>query len=286
MEESSISKHQCRQIGVEHPLDPVNPPHFPLILLCYPSHPRYTLKLSIKTNSTAAEITSTTSNALSATRFALHASLPLEILSSTPQHSKAKTNSHPISALTAHHLFPDPSSNPVYTRIYTAITSNSLVTTYDYTSPARAVSAFLTNATSSLLRFLTVPCIKVETEFALIQYFNFTSPHIYHYIRVMDKRTGVVEYSRAYCGGPLWGARVVSTGEKGGRRGWSCSRWRLEAFVDVAMGRTPAFWTSGVESAWLGECVEGVLLKADIVPKQVDVDDGPEFGDMGISGES
>ena len=52
------------------------------------------------------------------------------------------------------------------------------------------------------------------------------------------------------------------------------------------MGRTPAFWTSGVESAWLGECVEGVLLKADIVPKQVDVDDGPEFGDMGISGES
>lgn len=92
-------------------------------------------------------------------------------------------------------------------------------------------------------------------------------PHVYHYIGVTDKRSGEIKYKSVYKGGPLWGERVVSTGEKGGRGGWNSYRWRLEAFVDVVQGRTPVFWVSGQESVWMGECVDGVYRRAGL-PKR------------------
>lgn len=98
----------------------------------------------------------------------------------------------------------------------------------------------------------------------MLYFYNFTQPHVYHYISVLDKRSEEVSYRKCYKGGPLWGGRVVSTGEKGGRAGWSSWRWRLEGFMDVLQGRTPVFWVSGVESGWLAEGVDGVYCRAGL----------------------
>lgn len=197
----------------------------------------------------------TLSSALSVTRFALHASLPTKILSSTAQLSPR--DSRVDTTLTAHIIFNDPSSNPVHSKITTSLSR-------PWTPPLPLPLPLGLSNILPYLRLWEVPSIEVETDFAQIYFYNFTHPHVYHYIGVTDKRSGETRYHSAYSGGPLWGGRVVSTGEKGGRGGWSSSRWRLEAFVDVLQGRTPVFWVSGMESGWMGECVDGVYMEAGL----------------------
>ncbi|KAJ5157637.1 uncharacterized protein N7482_008737 [Penicillium canariense] len=182
------------------------------------------------------------SSALAATRFALHASVPVEVTSATtrPSLSDARVDA----ALHAHLIFEDPHNNLVHSKIYT-----------DMARPW---------AGGILPRIWEVPWIEVETDKALVYFYNFPQPHLYHYIAVTEKATGRTSYQKQYTGGPLWGKVVVSTGEQGGRAGWSTYRWRLEAFVDAMQGRTPAHWVSAQDSTWMMECVDAVYKAAGL----------------------
>lgn len=180
--------------------------------------------------------------ALGATRFSLHASTPSTLLSVTARLSKVDPRID--AALHAHLIFEDPHSNAVNCRVYTDM--------------ARPWAGGL------LPRLWELPTIQVETEKALITYYNFLQPHLYHLIAVEDKESGQTVYRKRYQGGPLWGKVVVSTGEEGGVAGWTSYRWQLEAFVDAVQGRTPAYWVAPRESVWMMECVDEVYKAAGL----------------------
>ena len=179
---------------------------------------------------------------MNAPRFALHASRLSAVLSVT---ARLSVNDPRVDAgLHAHLVFEDPHDNAVNCMVYSEL--------------ARPW------ALGVLPRLWDVPTIEVETEKAVMNFYNFVQPHLYHYIGVRDKKTGKTVYRKQYAGGPLWGRVVVSTGEKGGREGWSSYRWQLEAFVDAVQGRTPAFWISGQESQWMMECVDAAYKAAGL----------------------
>ncbi|KAJ5591826.1 uncharacterized protein N7459_002195 [Penicillium hispanicum] len=182
--------------------------------------------------------------ALNAARFALHASTPSALVSVTARLSP--TDPRIDAALHARLVFEDPRGNAVNCRVHTDL--------------ARPWAGGL------VPRLWEVPAVEVETEKAVLCFYNFAMPHLYHWIRVREKGgsgMGTV-YRKQYEGGPLWGRVAVSTGEKGGRTGWSSYRWQLEAFVDAVQGRTPAFWVAGQESVWMMECVDAVYRAAGL----------------------
>ncbi|EAW15171.1 Gfo/Idh/MocA family protein [Aspergillus clavatus NRRL 1] len=171
--------------------------------------------------------------ALSFTRFALHAQLPQEIISVSVRPSKADPRVD--EAMYAHLDFEGPQGTPVHSRVYTDMARERLG--------------------GLIPRIWELPSIEVETEKAIISFYNAMMPHLYHYISVTDKTTGKETVRKQYAGGPLWGNVVTSTGEKGGNPHWSTYRWQLEAFVDAVRGRTPAYWVSNEESIWQMESI-------------------------------
>lgn len=181
--------------------------------------------------------------ALSFTRFALHAQTPSQITSSVTRPLKADPRVD--EAMYAHLVFDGVKGHKIHSRIYTDM--------------ARKM------ACGGLVpRFWELPSIEVETERAIIYYFNAMMPHVYHYISITDKTTGKTRYVKQYSGGPLWGERVTSAGAKGGKSTWSTYRWQLEAFVDAVRGDTPAYWVSGDESVWQMESLDAMYQAAGL----------------------
>lgn len=182
----------------------------------------------------------------------MHASTPSTLLSVT---ARPSTDPRVDAAACAHLVFEDPRGNAVNCRVDTDL--------------ARPWAAGV------VPRVWELPVVRVETEKALISYYHFHEPHLYHTIAVEDKVTGRTVYRKRYEGGPLWGRIVVSTGEEGGVAGWSSYRWQLEAFVDAVQGRTPAYWVAPKESVWMMECVDAVYRAAGLpVRESVGVGDG------------
>ncbi|PIL35398.1 hypothetical protein GSI_02124 [Ganoderma sinense ZZ0214-1] len=87
------------------------------------------------------------------------------------------------------------------------------------------------NVLGLIPRVWELPSIEIETEHAVMYFYNFMMPHVYHYITVYDKRTKKTTTEKHYTGGPKWGDR--------GEEWWSTYRYQLEAFVDLARGKKP-----------------------------------------------
>lgn len=119
-------------------------------------------------------------------------------------------------------------------------------------------------ACGTVPRFWELPSIEVETEDAIIFFYNLMMPHLYHYISILEKKTGKVSYVKQYSGGPLWGNVTTSNGGKGGHSSWSTYRWQLEAFVDAVRGKTPAYWISGKESVTQMEVIDSLYKAAGL----------------------
>lgn len=96
------------------------------------------------------------------------------------------------------------------------------------------------------------PAITIECERASVYFYNFTMPHLYHYIAITDRHTGHTSYQKHYNLGPKWGVR--SRGEPW----WSTYRYQLEAFVDKLRGREPPHWISARDSIQQMEAVDAV----------------------------
>ncbi|GIK07396.1 hypothetical protein Aspvir_003059 [Aspergillus viridinutans] len=180
--------------------------------------------------------------ALSFTRFALHAQLPQEIISVSVRPSQ--DDPRVDAAMYAHIDFQGPDGNPVHSRVYTDMAREKVA--------------------GVIPRVWELPSIEVETEKAIVYFYNAMMPHLYHYISITDKSTGKVSYKKQYSGGPLWGNVVTSTGAKGGNPHWSTYRWQLEAFVDAVKGKTPAYWVSGEESIWQMESIDSLYKAANL----------------------
>lgn len=180
--------------------------------------------------------------AISFTRYALHAQIPQSIASVSvrPSHNDPRVDE----AMYAHLDFEGPSGNQVHSRVYTDM--------------ARHRIAYL------IPRIWEWPSIEVETEKAIVHFYNAMMPHLYHYITVIEKETGQVRYLKQYSGGPFWGNVITSTGEKGGNQYWSTYRWQLEAFVDAVKGKTPAFWVANQESVWQMETIDAMYQAAGL----------------------
>ncbi|KAE8400909.1 hypothetical protein BDV37DRAFT_274040 [Aspergillus pseudonomiae] len=157
--------------------------------------------------------------ALSFTRYALRARHPKTINSVTARVSS--DDPRVDAAMYAYLTFVGPQDTEVHSQIYTDMERQWIA--------------------GVVPRFWELPSIEVETERAIIFFYNALMPHLYHYIAVTDKTTGQTRYHKQYKGGPLW-ANVMTTGGKGGSSHWSTYRWQLEAFVDVVKGKTPAYW--------------------------------------------
>ncbi|KAF7116233.1 hypothetical protein CNMCM5793_004309 [Aspergillus hiratsukae] len=180
--------------------------------------------------------------ALSFTRFALHAQTPQEIISVSVRPSK--DDPRVDEAMYAHIDFVGPQGNPVHSRVYTDMAREKVA--------------------GVIPRVWELPAIEVETEKAIVYFYNAMMPHLYHYISIRDKTTGKTSYRKQYAGGPLWGNVVTSTGEKGGNPHWSTYRWQLEAFVDAVKGKTPAYWVSNEESVWQMESIDALYKAANL----------------------
>lgn len=102
-------------------------------------------------------------------------------------------------------------------------------------------------------RIWELPSILVETTHSEVYFYNFHSPHLYHYIAVTDKSTSGTSYEQCYKGGPVWTRGNGNAGEGEEARGedhWSTHRYMLEAFVDRVRGRDGGrvWWCDGRES--------------------------------------
>lgn len=204
--------------------------------------------------------------ALECTRFSLHATTPATVLSVTAR--PAQKDPRIDAAVHAHLVFEHAHDHSVHSRIYT-----------DMARPW--VGGFVP-------RVWELPSIEIETETTVLFFYNFTQPHLYHYISVTDKTTGETRYCKQYDRGPLWGSVTVSTGDKGGQSGWSTYRWQLEAFVDAVLGKTPAYWIPAQESVWNMECVDAIYRAAGL-PMRESSTDGKEKNkteDEGVDGSA
>ncbi|KAL4756503.1 Gfo/Idh/MocA family protein [Aspergillus foveolatus] len=131
-------------------------------------------------------------------------------------------------------------------------------------------------------RFWEYPSIEVETEKAIIYFYNAMMPHLYHYISVKEKLTGRLSTYRQYAGGPVWGSHEVSVGGKGGKSGWSTYRWQLEAFVEKVRGGNPPVWVENEESVVQMEVIDQ-LYRAAGMPVRGEKT-GSQGGDRGKRG--
>ncbi|KAM5464008.1 hypothetical protein MauCBS54593_007184 [Microsporum audouinii] len=179
------------------------------------------------------------SYALSFTRYALQSKRPKQVLSAAARPSKA--DGRVDAAMHALLLFEDDAGNPITSRIYTDLSRSKLC--------------------GVLPRVWELPSIEVETDAAIIYFYNAMMPHIYHYISITDKRTGITEYKTQSSGGPIWGERWT-TGGKGGKSYWSTYRWQLEAFVEKVRGKEPICWVPWEDTVIQMECIDEIYKKA------------------------
>jgi len=189
--------------------------------------------------------------ALSFTRYALHARTPRAILSAVAR--PYKKDPRVDEAMHALLVFEGPEEGQdVQSRVYTDMARR------------------WTFLGGLVPRAWELPSIEVETERAIVYFYNAAMPHLYHYIAVTDKATGETRYHRQFSGGPMWGNVETSVG-KGGKDSWSTYRWQLEAFVDAVRGKTPAFWIPGEESVAQMECIDEIYRAAGLPvrPSQV-----------------
>ncbi|KAI0635607.1 NAD binding oxidoreductase [Trametes polyzona] len=117
-----------------------------------------------------------------------------------------------------------------------------------------------TNLLGLIPRAWEMPSIEIETEHAVIYYYNFMMPHIYHYIQIYDKRAGQTHTEKHYSGGPRWGQR--------GESWWSTYRYQLEAFVDKVRGREPPHWVTLESSIAQMETIDAIYEKAGLGKRQ------------------
>ncbi|KAI0008429.1 NAD binding oxidoreductase [Xylariaceae sp. FL0662B] len=180
--------------------------------------------------------------ALSFTRYALHAGRPMKILSAVarPREKDRRVDE----AMNVTMLLRDQRGDLVHSRVYTDL--------------ARGYLGGL------VPRFWELPSIEVETDKAVIYFYNAMMPHLYHYISVADKATGAVTTHKQYAGGPLWGDVVTSNGVKGGSATWSTYRWQLEAFVDKIRGRDPVAWVTNEDSIAQMEVIDACYEQAGL----------------------
>lgn len=99
-----------------------------------------------------------------------------------------------------------------------------------------------------------LPTITVETDKAEIVLYNAMMPHLYHYIGIKDKLTGNWRYEKYYKGGPLWKDR--------GETYWSTYRYQLEAFVDLLRGREPVWWIDNGDSVLQMKTIDEIYRKS------------------------
>lgn len=179
--------------------------------------------------------------ALSFTRYAIRAKKPTQILSAVARPHKKD----PRVDAGMHILlnFEDPNGNAVNSRIYTDMRR-------DWVGGV-------------IPRLWELPSIEVETEKAVIYFYNAMMPHIYHYISITDKRTGKTEYRTQTSGGPLWNEHWT-TGGKGGKDFWSTYRWQLEAFVDKVRGKEPPCWVDNEDSVLQMESIDEIYKAAGL----------------------
>ncbi|KAF3483533.1 NAD binding oxidoreductase [Arthroderma uncinatum] len=177
--------------------------------------------------------------ALSFTRYALHNERPKQILSAAARPSK--DDGRVDAAMHALLLFEDDNGNPITSRIYTDLSRSRLG--------------------GVLPRVWELPSIEVETDAAIIYFYNAMMPHIYHYISITDKRTGITEYKTQSSGGPIWGDRWT-TGGKGGKSYWSTYRWQLEAFMERVRDKEPICWVPSEDTVIHMECIDEIYKKA------------------------
>lgn len=178
--------------------------------------------------------------ALSFTRYAIRAGFPREIQSAVVRPSQK--DSRIDEALYALLLFEDPEGHLIHSRICT-----------DMARPwAGAV----------IPRIWELPSIEVETEKAIIYFYNAMMPHVYHFIAITEKATGVTHYCKRYWAGSLWG-NVMTTGGKGGKAYWSTYRWQLEAFVNAVRGEAPAYWIPNEESIIQMETIDAIYRASE-----------------------
>ncbi|KAI8980055.1 NAD binding oxidoreductase [Trametes punicea] len=109
-------------------------------------------------------------------------------------------------------------------------------------------------------RIWETPSIEIETEHAVIYFYNFMMPHLYHYIQVYDKRTGRTHTEKHYSGGPQWNNR--------GESWWSTYRYQLEAFVDKVRGREPPHWVTLESSIAQMETIDTIYEKSGLGKRQ------------------
>lgn len=177
--------------------------------------------------------------ALSFTRYAVGAKKPKQVLSAAarPYDRDRRVDA----AMHALLLFEDPNGNMVNSRIYTDMSRDWVA--------------------GIIPRMWELPSIEVETDSAVIYFYNAMMPHVYHYISITDKRTGKTEYKAQNKGGPVWG-EAWTTGGKGGKGYWSTYRWQLEAFVDAVRDKEPPCWVSGQDSIAQMETIDEIYKKA------------------------
>jgi hypothetical protein len=112
-------------------------------------------------------------------------------------------------------------------------------------------------------RVWELPSIEVETDKAIIYFYNAMMPHLYHYIAVTDKATGHTRYHKQYRGGPCWGP-AWTTGGKGGKAYWSTYRYQLEAFTEKVRGKDVPYWIPGAESIEQMETIDAIYHAAGL----------------------
>lgn len=115
-------------------------------------------------------------------------------------------------------------------------------------------------------RIWELPSIEVE----IVYFYNALMPHLYHYIDVTDKTTGLAARSTrnskavVHDGGETW----TTGGGKGGGASPSGARavplaLPLEAFVDkVRKKKTPPCWIPGEESIAQMEAIDAIYRAA------------------------
>jgi len=113
-----------------------------------------------------------------------------------------------------------------------------------------------------------LPSIEIECEKAIIYYYNFMMPHIYHYISITDKVTKHVTYQKHYNYGPKW--------KDIGDVHWSTYRYQLEAFVDKVRGREPKHWITKEDSIAQMETIDEIYEKTGLGPRPVTSEVGGE----------
>ncbi|KAF9524427.1 putative NAD binding Rossmann fold oxidoreductase [Crepidotus variabilis] len=105
-------------------------------------------------------------------------------------------------------------------------------------------------------RFWELPTLTIETEKAHIIFYNISSPHLFHYIAIKDKSSGIWKYH--------WLYKSLYLSQGRGAMFWSSQRYQLEAFVDKLKGRESVCWTSSQENVMTSETIDMLYRKSEL----------------------